>query len=56
MATMEDVKKMNQFVEFIEYKNQIAQIINEYERSKMEHMTKQEFFDNWASRKLNEEM
>lgn len=48
MATMEDVKRVDEFVEFLHNRRILQEIINDYEQSKMNHMTKQEWLDQQA--------
>jgi hypothetical protein len=52
MATMEDVKRLDEIIEirreFREHRRNLQNIINDYEQSKMNHMTKQEWLDHKA--------
>lgn len=56
MATMEDVKKVDEFVEFLEHRRNLQWIIDDYEQSKMNHMTKHEWLDQQAEAMVYDEV
>tara|TARA_R110000772_G_scaffold126696_5_gene233788 strand:+ start:328 stop:495 length:168 start_codon:yes stop_codon:yes gene_type:complete len=47
--TQDKVEMLNEFAKMIETKNNIREIINAYEHSKMERITKEEFLTAYAT-------
>ena len=53
---MEDVKKVDQLVEFLHNRRLLQEIIDDYEQSKMNHMTKHDWLDQQAEARVYDEV